>query len=584
MSKVKSKNNLVMKSNENQKPFDVVMNEHFEKCFQKGYKNETSHSRMWFIPIVKEQSVMDDIMNIKSQNNHWTNDYDLLSEIFPKIQLEVNTDDEGNISSIYVLYSKGGKLYRVVSQKDYGIIKSRMELKNGKYVPYEKCDLVPFSGVVKHMDKGDRRIVSSISYKNGVKDGECYKYYSEKKEWNYEKNRNEYITPYEKTTFKNGKRNGEFENTFSGEKGNYINNKKNGEWKVKQYSVKHETYSPYETKFSKKDSDVVLHIHYRNLSDIFLDTDDIIIVNYVDGVLNGKFKSEWYKGEFHMGLLNGLVSLKNYYNRNLNTLYLDGIRKSSVSFGFGRDCSSDKEDKYEICSYNSLGTDVKESITLSTDGLYNIPKPIKSKTEKFLTEDLYNSIIKHQNNMLNDSLEQFRRNWVVTDISSYELEIIKHKKNENKLKSSIRIKRFTPNYLEVKSDGYWNDEIQNYFIEECGYPYYDEIGYEKKLIRSNEYRNVYYYHGLLPKLFMFSQSGEPNKVFLNGEVLDEYIGEEINPILINFQKEQYQLFSDEMKSSYEKQLKKEERKKKSEEKQKQKEREKNGLLSSFPMD
>ncbi len=83
---------------------------------------------------------------------------------------------------------------------------------------------------------------------------------------------------------------------------------------------------------------------------------------------------------------------------------------------------------------------------------------------------------------------------------------------------------------------------------------------------------------------MFSQSGEPNKVFLNGEVLDEYIGEEINPILINFQKEQYQLFSDEMKSSYEKQLKKEERKKKSEEKQKQKEREKNGLLSSFPMD
>ena len=186
--------------------------------------------------------------------------------------------------------------------------------------------------------------------------------------------------------------------------------------------------------------------------------------------------------------------------------------------------------------------------------------------------------------MLDEPLEQFLRNWVVTDISSYELKINKHKKNKNELKSSIRIERFTPKFLEVKSDGYWNNKLHTYFIEECGYPYYDEICGEKKLIRSNEFREVRYYDELLPKLFMFSQSGEPNKVFLNGKVLDEYIGEEINPILINFQKEQYQLLSDEMKSSYEKQLKKEEKKKKSEEKQKQKEREKNGLLSSFPMD
>lgn len=578
MKKSEIKNGgLVKNSNQpqNQKPFDVVMNEHFEKCFQRGYKNETSHSRTWFIPIVKEQSLMDDIMDIKSQNNHWYNDYDMLSEIFPKLQLEVNTDDEENISSIYVLYPKGGKLYKVVSQKDYGIIKSRMELKNGKYVPYEKCDLEPYNGVVKQRDKWGRRIVSSISYKNGVKDGECYKYYSEKN----------HVTPYKKTTFKNGKRNGEFENTLSGEKGNYINNKKNGEWKVKENSINLETYSSFETKFSKKDFNDVLHLHHKNLNDIFKDTDNVIIVNYVDGVLNGKFESKDYKGEFHMGLPNGLVCRKDYYTSNYeNTLYLDGIRKSSVSFLFGEDCSFDKENKYEICSYTSLGTHVKESITLSTDGLYNIPKPIKSKTEKFLTEYLYNSIIKHQNNMLDEPLEQFLRNWVVTDISSYELKINKHKKNKNELKSSIRIERFTPKFLEVKSDGYWNNKLHTYFIEECGYPYYDEICGEKKLIRSNEFREVRYYDELLPKLFMFSQSGEPNKVFLNGKVLDEYIGEEINPILINFQKEQYQLLSDEMKSSYEKQLKKEEKKKKSEEKQKQKEREKNGLLSSFPMD
>ena len=203
---------------ENQKPFDVVMNEHFVQYQSKGF------SRNWFIPIVKEQSEMDYLINEKKDGKY--SKYGLQRR-YPNTLLEVNTDDEGKLSSIYVLYSKGGKLYKVVSQKDYGVIKSRMELKNGKYVPYEKCDLVPFDGKVEEWDY--TRLVKSISYKNGVKDGECFSYYVDgTNRRNKETDRWEKDYYYEKTTFKNGKKNGVYENTKNGVKGNYINNKKNG--------------------------------------------------------------------------------------------------------------------------------------------------------------------------------------------------------------------------------------------------------------------------------------------------------------------------------------------------------------------
>ena len=96
---------------ENQKPFDVVMNEHFVQYQSKGF------SRNWFIPIVKEQSEMDYLIDEKKRVG--TSSKYSLQRRYPNTLLEVNTDDEGKLSSIYVLYSKGGKLYKVVSQKDY---------------------------------------------------------------------------------------------------------------------------------------------------------------------------------------------------------------------------------------------------------------------------------------------------------------------------------------------------------------------------------------------------------------------------------------------------------------------------------
>ena len=74
---------------ENQKPFDVVMNEHFVQYQSKGF------SRNWFIPIVKEQSEMDYLIDEKKRVG--TSSKYSLQRRYPNTLLEVNTDDEGKL-------------------------------------------------------------------------------------------------------------------------------------------------------------------------------------------------------------------------------------------------------------------------------------------------------------------------------------------------------------------------------------------------------------------------------------------------------------------------------------------------------
>ena len=63
MSKTSENGGLINNDNQpQQQPFDVVMNEHFGKYQSKGF------SRNWFIPIVKEQSLMDKLISIQSEN------------------------------------------------------------------------------------------------------------------------------------------------------------------------------------------------------------------------------------------------------------------------------------------------------------------------------------------------------------------------------------------------------------------------------------------------------------------------------------------------------------------------------------
>ena len=569
------KEEMVNNSNQpqNRKPFDVVMNEHFVKYQSKGF------SRNWFIPIVKEQSEMDYLINEKKDSKY--SKYGLQRR-YPNTLLEVNTDDEGNLTSIYVLYSKGGKLYKVVSQKDYGVIKSRMELKNGKYVPYEKCDLVPFDGKVEEWDY--QRLVKSISYKNGVKDGECFSYYVDgTNKRNEETNKWEKDYYYEKTTFKNGKKDGEYVNTKNGVKGNYINNKKNGIWKDSFKNIYSNLTSSYQKKYDLSKYDVKRFIE-RNFGIIreyeIKHSERCGKVFYVNDVLNGDFTINGCLGKFKLGLPNGVISeVVNNNSKDVLTskLYVDGIIDTEVYYDSG-----DKED-YEETTYgihNYENGYRKTSISLSQNYYNNIPTELTSITKQHLNEDLFYSIIKTE---LNNgyTLESFLSEFEVLRVTEYN-------NDDNYRRKSKTIIEIETTKLEYGFSNYGGSGLDRYLIEECGYPYFE--------VRDKTYNNFHSYDihtsenydyssDYHPKVYSLTESGEQTKLFINEQLIDETIGEETNPIVLEFEKEILQNLSNRMKSSYEVELKRKELKKQREEEQKQKEREEKGLsINSFPMD
>jgi antitoxin component YwqK of YwqJK toxin-antitoxin module len=366
--KTKIKNEeLVNNSNQpqNQKPFDVVMNENYLKNLNEG------SIRTPFVPIVKEQSVMDKVIKIKSEIIGFKSlgyRY-FLERMFPNTLLEVKKDDEGNLTSVYVLYLKGGKLFKVVSQKDYGVIKSRMELKNGKYIPYEKCDLIPYDGTIEEYDSN--RLVKSISYKNGVKDGESITYYVDGRNFRNEvTNEWEKEFFYEKTTYKNGKKNGEYENTKYGTKGNYINNKKNGVWNDSYKNICNSLSTSYQSKYDLSKYDVKRFIgrNFGVISDYDFDTlDRVGRVFYVNEVLNGDFNINCWDGKFELGLPNGVIKRvdSNRWKDVIETKLLDnGLIVSDIHYDSG-------EIRFSIISYeDGLKTN---SIELSTKYSDRIP-------------------------------------------------------------------------------------------------------------------------------------------------------------------------------------------------------------------
>lgn len=560
---------------ENQKPFDVVMNEHFVQYQSKGF------SRNWFIPIVKEQSEMDRLISIKSEKqDSWGVNWDLGNK-FPNTLLEVNTDDEGKLSSIYVLYSKGGKLYKVVSQKDYGVIKSRMELKNGKYVPYEKCDLVPFDGKVEEWDY--TRLVKSISYKNGVKDGECFSYYVDgTNRRNEETNELEKDYYYEKTTFKNGKKNGEYENTKNGVKGNYINNKKNGVWKDSLKNIYSNLTSSYQNKYDLSKYDIKRFVE-RNFDVIgkyeIKYSDRCGKVFYVNGVLNGDFTINGSEGKFELGLPNGVV--KDVRNNNwkdviTSKLYVDGIIDTEVIYDSG-DNEDYEETTYTIRNYENGYR--KTSISLSQNYYNKIPTELTSITKQHLDEDLFYSIVKTE--LSNGyTLESFLSEFKVLNVEEYN-----DVNYRGKSDSIIKIKTTE---LKYGFSNYGGSGLNRYLIEECGYPYFEvrdkthNSFYPYNIHTSEDYNYSSDYH---PKVYSLIQRNEPTKLFINEQLIDETIGDETNPVVLEFEKEILQNLSNRMKSSYEIELKRKEMKKQREEEQKQKEREEKGLsINSFPMD
>ncbi len=558
---------------ENQKPFDVVMNEHFVQYQSKGF------SRNWFIPIVKEQSEMDYLIDEKKRVGTYSK-YSLQRR-YPNTLLEVNTDDEGKLSSIYVLYSKGGKLYKVVSQKDYGVIKSRMELKNGKYVPYEKCDLVPFDGTIEEYDY--ETLIKSISYKDGKKDGESITYYKDGKNFkNKETNKWEKKYYYEKTTFKNGKKNGEFENTKYGTKGNYINNKKNGFWKDSLKNIYSNLTSSYQNKYDLNKWDVKRFIN-RNFDVIgeyeLKYSDRCGKVFYVNGVLNGDFTINGSEGKFELGLPNGVVKRdfdENWKVRITSKLYIDGIVETEVYYDSGV-IEESEEITYTICNYENGYR--KTSITLSQNYYNKIPTELTSITKQHLNEDLFYSIVKTE--LSNGyTLESF--------LSKFEVLKVEECDDDKFRRIDYSIIEIKTTKLEYGFSNYGGRGLNKYLIEECGYPYFEERDKTHNSFRSyniHKSKDYNYSSDYHPKVYSLYQRNEPTKLFINKQLIDETIGDETNPIVLEFEKEILQNLSNRMKSSYEIELKIKEMEKQREEEQKQKEREEKGLsINSFPID
>ena len=575
MSKVVTKEELVKNSNQpqNQKPFDVVLNEEFGKYQSNGF------SRNWFVPIVKNQTEMDELIEIR--NNSYPN-YSM-ERNFPNTLLEVNKDDEGNLTSIYVIYSKGGKLFRVVSQKDYGVIKSRMELKNGKYVPYEKCDLVPFDGTVEEYD--NHTLIKSISYKNGLKDGESFTYYKEGRNIrNEETNKWEKKFFYEKTTYKNGKKNGEYENTKYGTKGNYINNKKNGVWKDYSKNICKSLSTSYQSKYDLSEYEVKEFIE-RNFGVFYSydwsDLDRVSTVFYVNDVLNGDFNIRGWEGKFELGLPNGVIKevRENRWKDVINTKLLDnGIIVSEIHYD-GGDREEYEEVRFSINSYeDGLKTN---SIELSTNYFDRIPSELSSQTNQFLTEDVFYTTVKNGFNQF--SLEEFLEDFIVKDYRNWNTDDY----GRSEILDKVMIKKQTLDYGIGRSSRIFN----KYIIEECGYPHFEvdertewngNIIKNYTLLTSKEYR---WGEEHIPYVYSLVKSGEPTKLLINGELVDETIDRETNPTVLEIQKEVLQNLSEKMSSSYELEIKREELEKQREEEQKEKEREEKGLsINSFPMD
>jgi antitoxin component YwqK of YwqJK toxin-antitoxin module len=575
MKKLVAKEEMVKDSNQphNQKPFDVLLNEEFGKYQKNGF------NRNWFVPVVKNQTEMDKLIEIRD----YTYPRNEMDRTFPNILLVVNKDDEGNLISIYVLYQKGGKLFKVISQKDYGVIKSRMELKNGKYIPYEKCDLVPFDGIIKEYD--NHRLVKSISYKNGLKDGESITYYVDgRRLLNHETNK--WVTEYyyEKTTFKNGKKNGDYENTKYNTKGNFINNNKNGVWKDSFKNIYNSVSTSYQSKFDISDweLDELIKRNFGIIQEYEKDSiNKVGVVFYVNDVLNGDFRVDFWEGKFELGLPNGLVTRigeNNWKDIIYSKLFENGLMLSSVKYDGG-----DREEGEEMtyCVNNYEDGFKTNSMLISSNIFEKTPSQLTSQTKQFLTEDVFYTIVK--NGLENCSLESFLEDFVVLNNTNWNTDVY----GKSNVDDSVSIKTQTLVY----GLGSYDNLTNKYLIEECSYPHFevDELeGWNGNIIKnynlltSSEYR---YYSDYCPYVHSLVKMGETTKLLINDELIEETIDGETNPIVLEFQKVELQNLSDKMKSSYDLELKRMKIEKQREEERKEQERVEKGLsINSFPMD
>ena len=378
--------------------YDVLMNQKFAEYHSNGIQIG------WFIPETNDKELINQIDNLDLNNLVRFEIKMILNKILPNMYVEKKMDENGNIESIYVILNIDNKMYRVVSNKDYGIVKSRIILKNNKYYPHEDSTLIPFSGTIIDYDDYWTKIQSN-TYLDGFKNGECFKYYSG---LFYDKVQKKEIQNFELTTYEMGKKNGQYFNTKFKIKGNYVNNKKNGNWEILFNQLYNETKFSYQKRY-KLDKRKIDNFVKKQF-DLKFDSDTICSVYYVNDILHGEFKIDEFEGKFQLGLVNGELKYerkKDYFHELEILNYNNGLKEG---YQISYDKFFENESILDIYKYEK--GENKGSIKLSTNRGEIIPQNICSFTNNHLNEDFFRYLKKQNIDNLGNSLESFLSQWV----------------------------------------------------------------------------------------------------------------------------------------------------------------------------
>lgn len=582
---------------ENQKPFDVVMNEkllfndseNVEKYMLK-LQPQNYVVKNWFIPITKEQSDMDFILNHSNDTNWYHEEF---NDKFPKPKLYLEHDDKGKLTSVYVLFSKGGKLYKVVSQKDYGVIKSRVELNDkGRLVPYGKCDLVPFEGDYSeygikksrsYYNESESILIGKSDYVNGKKEGKDFRFYKDKR-YSFGKKSikdefpiSEYPNNFEITTIVNGKKNGRYLNTLTLEEGNYVNNKRSGLWEMRESSL-------YELIVGDK-----CHIGLDSSSY----NPPMINVNYQNGELIGEYFNDKCEGELNFGKLNGTIKFKDSYGRKKITQYVDGVQKG-YHLKFRTD---DYGNSYDITLEEYTDDNTLRNIEIRNYDQFVFPQ-MRRVFDSELNQSDYDFISQYV-----DGFDEERLKEIYQIQSFYERDL---QNGENIREGSIEWfdvidEWYNINEIEdtYKYSDEMNDKFNKHIINDFGYPYHTteemfSTQWNSQTMEREKYdvwdKTILKFpsiqRGLDVEIESYVKDGKRFLVVGDYDNYEFVENDNSNPKVQKLKKDEIQRGVNFLKKSYENQLKTEELKKeriKKEEKELMKEKE-GKTLSSFPMD
>lgn len=355
-------------ANSQQLPFDILNNDKlinsligYDDNLMEWVKKQPNFKGIipfYFTPITENQKQYD-LFNFEFSNS---DNFVQSSKIkgIPLQNVEIITDGDCNITSITLIFIKNGIPYKVISKKDYGIIKSRYLIdSNGSFKNYEKCDLVPFDGEYKEFRWNSKSYADKcvelnkvFNYVNGVKHGECKTYY--KSDYPYhtfrssidrDKFNKEYW--YELFTYNNGKKVGLYENTKNLERGTLIDGKRVGEWII---APPKDIFIPNFNKVRRNGEDVLdrmkciyvdskLEGKWEGITkkEFFGYSQNIINIHKVggefkNGIMDGEFSSEFWDKKY-------LIIKGKYKNNRRDGEWIS--KQSDISF-IG-DCLFDKE-------------------------------------------------------------------------------------------------------------------------------------------------------------------------------------------------------------------------------------------------